>query len=347
MTTSTTPEPPISSASRDRLKRFAIIVVVAIVAFALTAGAALLILRSVGGFRREAVPAASGVTVKTFATLPADNAYPVGIARDGSGTIFVSAFGSDVIYRLTADGALQPWLDTRAAITAPAAIASARDGALYVIDFNSSNPGTAVGTLKRITADGRVSMLPGTENNAGLSFLSHLAFSPDGDLFVSYTAESEIWRFPASGSGERWLALPATGADGKTAAQPTGLAFDSANDALVVADAAGGAIYRVKRRNDGSADTPVVLYRRDGMAVAALAFDGAGRLLFAHWSRDNGELERLESSGAATLLAQGFRAPSALLVLNNDIYVVNSDLPGLIPTVGAKPPFTIDEVSTP
>ncbi len=323
---------------------------VALAALIITIITALLILNSFGGVRHDAVAVANGITVATFATVPGDNAYPTGMARGSDGSLYLSAFGTDIIYKLAADGKLTPWLQSTSGLTAPAALVSAPDGSLYVIDFSTSRPGSAQGSIKHISPDGTVTLFAAATNDQGLSFLSHLALDDQGNIYATSTATGEIWRYPAKGQSGSWLRLKGTtstviGAANSTAAQPTGLVYDAPNHALIVADGGTGTIYRLVIKADGSADTPSIIYQQNGLLVQGVTLDGTGGLLVVDWLHDNGQLARISADGKFTLLAQSFRAPSDVLLANGKIYVVNSDLQGLIPPLRAKPPFTVDVVT--
>lgn len=323
------------------LKRLLIIVTVAVAVLIITVITGVLILNALGGSRHEGVGIAPGIEVKTFVTVPGDTAFPTGILRANDGTFYITAFGTGTIYKSSVDGKLTPWLDRNSGISAPAALTAAPDGSFYVLDFTSANTGSAVGSIKRITPDGKVSLYANAQDNQGLSFLSHLAFDSQGNLYATFTAQQQVWRFPTSGQSGSWLKLSASGS---TRAQPTGIVYDKTNNAMIVGDATTGTIYRVKIKPDGSADEPLVLYRQAGWTVQGMAYDTAGRLLIAAWAQDNGQVARLSDDGKLTILAQGFRAPSDIIAAEGKIYVVNSDLPGLVPVLRAKPPFTVDVV---
>ncbi len=336
-------KPPVT---RDvTLKRIAIIGGVLAVAVILVIITALLIFNALNGTRHDSAAVASGVSVATFVTIPGDSAYPIGIARAADGTTYLSAFGLDIVYKVSASGELTPWLTATNGLVAPGALAVAPNGAIYLIDFTTAKPGTSVGAIKVITPDGKVS---GFDNSAhitqGLSYLSHLAFDGQGNLYVTLTAGAEIWRYPgaASGAGASWLKLSSVNGN---AAQPTGIIYDKAHNAMIISDAGTGTIYRAAITANGGTDQPLVLYRNADLSPQELTFDAGGHLLLTAWQHDNGQLARLEPDGTYTLLAQGFRDPSDVLATGGKVYVVNSDLSGLIPLMHAKPPFTVDVVS--
>jgi sugar lactone lactonase YvrE len=323
-------------------KRFLVIFGVLVIVLIITGFTGGLIINALSGTRHLAVGVASGVQVNAIATLTDDNAFPIGITPLKDGTLAVTSLGTDTIYRMAADGKLTSWLTSKDGITAPGAIAAAVDGSVYLLDFSTPKPGTAVGVIKRISADGKVSLFSNIETNTGLSFLSQLAFDQKGNLYVSFTVTGEIWRYLPNGQGSPWLKLAAVNT---TAAQPTGVTYDKVNNALIVADAATGTLYRVPIGADGNAGQPLVLYRDAQLSLQGVTFDDSGRLLLLAWLHDDGQLAQLDANGKYILLAQSFRDPSTLLATGGKVYVVNSDIPGLIPLLHAKPPFTVDVVT--
>src|SRR5579859_2594997 len=296
-----------SPVSRDvTLKRLAIIVSVLAVAVVLVIITALLILSSLNGTRHESAADAQGVSVAMFATVPGDSAYPIGMARASDGTLYLSAFGSDVLYKAASNGVLTPWVQSGSGLTAPGALTVAPDGTIYVIDFTSAKPGTSAGEIKTIRSDGKVHVFSNSATTMqGLSFLSHLTFDNAGNLYVTFTSTGEIWRFPpiSNGVGASWLKLSSVAGN---AAEPTGIAYDKTHNALIVSDAASGTIYRVAIMTNGGPDQALVLYRNADLATQAVTFDDAGHLLVTAWQHDNGQLARLEADSTYTLLAHGF-----------------------------------------
>ncbi len=337
-----------------RLKRFLIIGGVGLLALFITLLTLYLIFQ--GGSRRVGTGSA-GVTVKPFTTFEGDKVFPFGLAKDATGTLYVSSFGEGRIYKIGADGKPIRWVEPNGGLTAPAALTFSPDNTLYVIDFSNSDPNKGIGTIRQISLDGKVTQPATTQNVSGLSFVSGLTFDARGDLFVSVTARGEIWKFAPGKPGEVWLTLarrgnvtPAANNSAPQIAQPTALLYDNAKNALYVADSDAGVIYRISVKADGSADQPVELVTLVDKTIAGLGLDEQGRLLFAQWGKEDGWLKRIETAGTTTDLAHNLRAPAGIIAANGTIYVVNSDLPGLLRQgfvsifSGAKPPFTVDSV---
>jgi sugar lactone lactonase YvrE len=339
-----------------RLRRLLIISGFGLLALLITLVTLYLIFQ--GGARREGVGLA-GATVKPFTTFEGNTVYPFGLAKDATGTLHVSSFGEGRIYKIGADGSAIRWIEPNTGLTAPAALTLAPDNTLYVIDFSSSDPNKGIGTIRQISADGKITTPAATQGITGLSFLSGLTVAPNGDLYVSITARGEVWKFAPGKAGEVWATLPrisiitpAANSNTPQVAQPTAIIFDGMN-LLYVADSDSGRIYRYPVKADGTADQPAEVITLVDKTVAGFALDGQGRLLFTQWAKEDGWLNRIERTGGMTQLARNFRAPAGVAIVNNGVYVVNSDLPGLLRQgfvsifSGAKPPFTLDSVTLP
>ncbi|MEP7287798.1 MAG: hypothetical protein ABI947_18745 [Chloroflexota bacterium] len=300
--------------------------------------------------RHEAKAFIVGVNAAAFVTIQAENSFPLGLASAADGTTYLSLFGTGAILKVDAQGQPAPWIAEKSGITAGGALAVGLDKAVYVIDYTSSNPGQAIGSLKRITPDGTISNFGVTPNNKDLPLFAQLAFDNSGALFVTNPSTAEIWRFEPGGVSRVWWIAPAVN---NVNGQPTGIVYDAARQALVIGDAGTGSIYRVAIDVDGKAGISQLLEQKSGLEIQALALDNQGRVLFTDWDRDNGELKRLEANGGVTALADGFRAPTALIYRDKKVYVVNSDLLGITPPIlgfipsplRARPPFTVDVVT--
>ncbi len=314
---------------------------------------AILIYNSYSAPRHDARPIAAGVTVAPFVTLSGENLFPMGLAAAPDGTFYLTLFGTGAVMKVDAKGVATPWPVPNGAVTAGGAITVGPDNALYVIDFSSTNPRQSTGILRRITMDSsgaKVTTFGVSPNGKMLSLFAQLAFDSAGSLFVTNPSSSEVWKFSSSGSGAVWWTAPSVGND---RSQPTALAYDPFHDALIVGDAGTGSVYRMSLAPNASGNGPLLLYRQTGLEVQGVAVDDQGRVLIVVWAHDNGQLMRLETNGSLTMLADGFRAPTAVVYRNSKAYIVSSDMLGLVPPLffgllpsplRARPPFTVDVV---
>jgi sugar lactone lactonase YvrE len=170
----------------------------------------------------------------------------------------------------------------------------------------------------------------------GTAGANGIVFDRQGNLFVSGGASGIVYRVgPNGGAAEAAAQIDKyarTLPDGKTQQQivANGLEFD-ANGALVVADTARGAIWKVVIGADGKGGKPVLLAQSPLLEGAdGLAFDRSGKL----WITLN------ELNGIATLTPDGqlrqvvkngsggpFEFPSAIVFVGDRGYVSNLDIP--------------------
>ncbi len=335
-----TPEP-------QRGTRFALFVVVMTVAVVAIVGlTGLLIYNSLKLPRHDAKPVAPNVTVTTFLSFPEDNIYPVGLARAADGTFYLSEFGTGAMLKADLQGKLTPIVAAHGALSAGGPLVVGPDGTLYVIDYANQN----FGTLKRVTQDGTVQPFGIAPANKSIALFAQMAFDDKGNLYVTNPSYGEVWRFDASGNGRVWWSAPAVA---NVAGLPTGIAFDAPKNAFIIGDTGTGTIYRIGIADNGNSGDTLLMHRESSLDIRALALDEADRVLFTGWQHDQDHLSRLEADGTVTVLAAGFRAPTALVYRDHKAYVVNSDLLGLAKVLGgavpsplqARPPFTVDVVS--
>jgi uncharacterized repeat protein (TIGR03803 family) len=325
------------------LRRIAFFVGFAVVILAIIGLTGYLIYRSIIRPRHDAKAEAAGVTVSAFVNFPDDKVFPDGLAVAPDGTLYLTTYGTGQLYKVDSTGKFMPFIADKTKLTAPGAVAVASDGTVYVLDFINGLNG--VGLVKKVAPDGSVTALSGADN-ADISLLGTLALDGANNVYVT-TGAAGVWRFTPDGTGTLWWAAPSAT---DTPAKTTGLAYDSAHKALLVGDSGSGTIYRV----DVASKTSTTLYQKADFNVQAIALDDQGRPLIANWVHDSAEFSRLESDGTLVLLADGFRAPTAIAVEQGKAYVVNSDITGLVAPdlfgvlpspLRAKPPFTVDVVT--
>lgn len=279
-----------------------------------------------------------GISVAPFVTLPDEGIFPVGLTQDADGTFYLSLFGTGAIKKIDAKGAQTPFINPEGAIRAGGPLVIGPDKALYIVDFSEKTK-NAVGQIKRITPDGKVTNFVSLPDGKGLPLFAQMTFDDAGNLYVTDPNGGRIWQFTPDGSPSLWWTAAAVGS---SKPQLTGIAFDPAHKALIVSDVGTGTIYRVDLAGD--IHRSATLYQKTGLDVRALTLDDEGRVLLAIWQNENGILGRLDADGQLIKLADGFRAPTAIVYWDGKAYIVNSDLPGILQQIKAKPPFTVDVV---
>lgn len=292
--------------------------------------------------RLIAAPLTGGVTVREFATLPDDDAYPSSVAVAPDGRVFTGSYKTGAVYVITPDGQAQEIPGTREAIGAAAGLAFAPDGALLVVDHVDADVRTSGGDVKRLSPGGQVTTFAVIPDERGFVLPYKIALDERGFVYVTDRGRDEVWRFNPDGSGGvLWWSSPPE--DEQRGYDPTGLAYDPARRALIVADGAQNVIYRVSIL-DGDTE---VLYRHSG-ADAAPGFDGLavspGGDIYAAALGIN-RVARV-SDGTLMYLAGPFRGASDVAyAAPNRLYVTNFDQFSLVvPAVGARLPFALDVI---
>jgi sugar lactone lactonase YvrE len=190
----------------------------------------------------------------------ADGGLPEGLTIDKSGNIYVTvgypfwfevpeSFGE--VWKISPDG------ETTVLHAFPggpggAGLAVSPSGALYFAFPNPADPGT--NGVYRLAGDGEPERLPGSEN---IMLANGLAFTDQGDLYVSDSALGAVWRIPGSGAAaENWLqhewlagCADIPGANGVALWQ----------DNLYVANTGLGLLARVPILEDGTAGEPEIV----------------------------------------------------------------------------------------
>jgi sugar lactone lactonase YvrE len=325
------------TSSRLPLRAIMPFVLLVIIAATICGVSAVLIVRSIQGERQEPhIVDLQGSTVETLVELPDGDAYPEAITVGADGYLYSGSFCTGELWRISPEGELETWLSD--GINAASGMVFAEDGTLYVVDREDCNPTNSVSTLKRVLPDKTVETWGEVSDD---EILNGLAYA-DGILYATDTQLGDVRAFDSEGGVTIWWELP----EDPKKAQPTGITYDEANNALLVADSANGIIYRVPIESDGAAGEAVVLYEDASHALDGLTLDDEGRLIFT--SYDENAVLRLESNGSATKLAEDFRNPSDVAYLDGRVFVTNFDSISLAPVVGwilnPSRPFTIDVI---
>jgi len=137
---------------------------------------------------------------------------PVGVASDGVGGYVVSNSGDGTLVKLSADGAITPFVS---GLSSPKGVVS--DGAGNYFVANSGN-----GSVVKVAADGTISTLA-----SGLPQPAGIALSGSGDLYVTTWGGGAVYRVSQSGSADLYSRSLAN--------RPQGMKYDSSGN-LYIAD---------------------------------------------------------------------------------------------------------------
>ncbi len=190
----------------------------------------------------------------TMHPLPADVVNPTGLAFNREGTLYVTSRYDGTLYKISPFGEAETVATDLGIATG---LAFDRRGDIFV--------GDRTGTIFRINELGESLQFASLDPSVAAY---HLAFSPDGDLFVSGPTVSSfetIWRIDAMGDVTKFY----TGLG-----RPQGLAFDAEGNLYVAASLRG---HRgIVRITPDARQAEVVLA---GASLVGLAFDGDGNMV--------------------------------------------------------------------
>lgn len=301
--------------------------------------------------RSQAVALAEGVRVAEFAALPDDDAYPAALAIDADGTLYSGSYQTGALWSISPAGDVREIRGSRERIGSVTGLDIAPDNRLYILDRIA--PLNAEGAVVWRYAKGELDRLFEIQAAAffGNVLPDDIAVDSAGRIYISdrlghvlrYSAAGEpMGEEPMSENGAAyWWLAPCN-----KQCEITGIAYDRANDALLIADPAAEAVYRVKI-TDGSAGDSATLIRaaeeKSDYGFDGIALSPSGNIYLAllNWNRVAG----LEA-GELVMLAKDFRGASDIAydAARDRLYVTNWNQFGL--AFGTRPqlPFAIDVI---
>lgn len=302
--------------------------------------------------RAVAVALADTLTVREFVALPDDDAYPSTVATAPDGRVYTGSYATGAVWLIQENGAAATVTElpnTRELIGSVRGLAVTPDGTLHILDGISSDPRGAGGTVWRVEPDGTLTDLGGIQhpstaaNDVNRGFVSPKDIESDaqGNLYVTDRGWREVWKYDA-GTGEASFFWRPEESDG--AAVPTGLAFDRANNTLIVTDSEANTVYRV----DVASGAGEIVYRYSetrtppGLSGAAVTPDGT--LYIA--ALDQNGIVRLDPEGIVYVVGTLRGASDVAAGADGRLYLTNFDSVGLVrPDVRPQLPFTLDVVT--
>jgi sugar lactone lactonase YvrE len=285
------------------------------------------------------------VTVRQFAALPDDDAYPAAVAVAPDGTVYTGSYASGAVWAIDSAGNVRELPGARDAIGAVTGLAVAADGSILVVDQEDTDPRSAGGSIQRVAPDGAVSLFATIDDQRGFISPNDIVVDASGAVYVSDPGRNEIWRFmpveTGSAEGDVWWVPPAE-TEG-TRNSITGLAYDAGRHAIIVTDPEVNKVYRVSIA-DGSVET---LYQH-GNRENPPGFDGAtvapdGTVYVAALGQNG---IAIVDDGDLDYIAGLFRGASDVEYAEpNRLYVTNFDQTSIIvPLVHPQLPFALDVI---
>ncbi|MFJ5927387.1 RICIN domain-containing protein [Kitasatospora sp. NPDC092948] len=276
-----------------------------------------------GGFKGENEPAATAQLNR-----------PLGVAVDGTGTLFIADYNNQRVRKVTTDGRITTVAGTgvagfagnngpadKAQLSQPRGLAVDGAGNLYIADAGNHR-------LRKITADGRITTIAGTGtggfvgNNgpavsAQLNYPLAVAVDSAGVLYISDFSGHRIRKITADGriSTVAGTGTAGSGGDGGPADKaqlngPRGLALDGAGN-LYIADAGNNRIRKITAdgRMSTVAGTGTAGFSGDGgpadkaqlSAPLGVVVNSAGEVLLSDYN--NHRVRRIAGDGTITTVA--------------------------------------------
>jgi sugar lactone lactonase YvrE len=296
--------------------------------------------------RSQAVAMKEDVSVSEFASLPDDEAYPAALTIQADGALYTGSYQTGALWSISPTGDVREIEGSRERIGSVSGLDVAPDGALYILDRIA--PLDAKGAVVRRLANGELASLFAIpyESLPGGALPDDIAVDSRSRIYISDRL-GRVLRYGQDGEimgrhGEPYWWSPPCG----DKCEITGIAYDRANDALLIADPAAETVYQVEITDGRPGDERSVLppaaqkndYGFDGIAVTP---NGRIYIALLNWNRvariNNGEL---------TMLATNFRGASDIAFdpARNRLYVTNWNQFSL--AFGTRPqlPFAIDVI---
>lgn len=307
----------------------------------------LLIGQSLNSGRRDlSVALVPEVSVREFAVLPDNDAYPPAVAAAPDGTVYTGSYATGAIWAIDAAGTVRELPNTRETIGAVTGLTTIPDGTLLVVDQLDTDPRTRGGRIYQIAPDGTISPFGTTDGDIDFIAPNDITLDSAGAVYVTDSGRNEVLRFVPAADGtvaaESWWAVPTQ--TGSTRSALTGIAYDATTDAIVVTDPELNRIYRIP-----VATVQGEIVYEHGERANAPGFDGItvgpdGTLYVAALAQNGVAIVQDNDLDYIAGLFRGssdveYAAPGLLYVPNFD------QTPLVIPLIQPRLPFAIDVIT--
>lgn len=300
----------------------------------------LLTFQSFNSTRRGiAISLQDGVSVREFATLPDDDAYPAALAIAPDGTLYTGSYQSGALWRLTPQGDVIEVPSARPMVGSLSGLDIGPDGVLYILDRIA--PLTAEGAIIwRLEADDSLTRVFQFSKGEDAGGFDDIAVDNEGRIYISDRTRRVIWRV-ANNESVIWWHSP------QMPAEPLGLAYDATTMTLLITDPIANRIYRVPvNALDTASETTLAYDTASGLESPG--FDGitvtTDGLIYAAALGTN-RVGRVEE-GRFVPLAEGFRGASDVAwdSIRQRLYVTNWNQLSLGFNTLPQLPFALDVI---
>lgn len=287
-----------------------------------------------------------------YVTFDDPDTFPGAVAVDDNGTLYVGSYGMGAVWAAMGPGDAQMLAGTREQIGSIAGLDVGPDGSLYILDRIA--PVQAQGaTIWRYREGNLESVITfPTQGRTAVQVPNDIAIDAAGNIYMVDFALQQVWQVTPEGEAVLWWQLPPD-ADADRAA-PAGLAYDAANDRLLIADGGADVIYGVSL---AEAEAPLAtVYAHSGdepLGLNGLDVTQAG-VIYASALTPN-RVARIDDAETVTFLAEAFRGSGDVAYVDGQqrLFVTNWDQSWLLPVrllfvafdVDARLPFSVDVLS--
>lgn len=294
---------------------------------------------------------ADTVTVEEYAVFEDEESYPAALASHSDGTVYTGSYLHGAVWRVNPSGDISEIPDSRARIGSVIGLDVASDGTVTILDRYDAFigggakiwqlSGDTLQEIIRIEAQGTIAAVNPND----------IAVSADGRIFVVDIALQHILVLE-NGELTIWWQAP------DISYQPAGLAYDAANERLLVTDAARTAVYAIPVNADNPEAARETIYINDTTQTPpqfnGITVDTLGNIYVAAlglneiWQIDEGNDD-------FTILANNYRGSSDLAydASNGRLFVNNWDQSWLLPinfaffqfNLDPRLPFSVDVIN--
>jgi sugar lactone lactonase YvrE len=325
-----------------------VILAIIVIIYLITLGVAYMGVNT--GPRTQSIAMQDSMTVREWAVLPGDDAYPGSLTIDTGGNVYTGSYVNGTIWHVTPDGDVSEMPESGETFGSIAGLVWA-DNTLYVLDRNSplTIAGMSLWQWRTGSAPEKLAESHDTDR-----FPYDLARDTDGNIYVSFvvlksangdSGDDVIVRYPAQGDSSVWWTAPDN-------TSITGIEYDPIQDRLIAVDTKNSNLYGIPRANpaDSTMFYEQTVDPKPGFDDVTVSPDGTLYLAALELNR----VAALSPANELTYLAGAFRGSSrtAYDAVRRRLYVNNWNQQSLLSDqvlfvqIDVKPklPFALDVI---